>query len=169
MHCRMNFSLRERLRGPKQVVRKSCENARNVRRKPSCERCEHFIQIPLFVEISPRKSPILPQNLHIQISDRKSHGLAQKNLNSLFSELYLNADSSKRGLLRSAESRQEPAGKCRFNLWFVWKKNLQGLKRWAWLPKFIDKESAEFSSTLRQAFYCVKPSAEPSCRTPKVP
>ena len=63
----------------KQVVRKSCENARNVRKsvrkkKPSCERCEHFIQIPLLT----RKSPILPQNLHIQISDRKSHGFAQK-------------------------------------------------------------------------------------------
>ena len=59
---------------------------KSVRKKPSCERCEHFIQIPLFVEISPRKSPILPQNLHIQISDRKSHGLAQKNLNILFSD-----------------------------------------------------------------------------------
>ena len=93
----------------KQVVRNSCENARNVRnvrksvRKKNLEKAGRakivqkrakrakirakktivrtvraFHPNSLFVEISPKKSPILPQNLHIQISDRISHGFAQK-------------------------------------------------------------------------------------------
>ena len=46
--------------------------------RTSCERREHLIQIPLLAEISPKKSPILPKNLHIHIADRKLHSFAQK-------------------------------------------------------------------------------------------
>ena len=77
-------------RWPTACVRTSCEHARNVQTsvqtknlekhvvRTSCEWCEHFIQIALLAEISPKNSSNLPKNLHIQICDRKSHGLAQK-------------------------------------------------------------------------------------------
>ena len=46
-----------------------------------------------------------------------------------------------------------------------WEKTLQGLKSWAWLPKFC--RTFGFRRTfLQQAFCYVKHSAEPSCRTP---
>ena len=50
----------------------------------------------------------------------------------------------------------------------VWEKNLQGQKSWALTPQTSAKPLGFCRTFLPQAFYYVKPSAQPSCRTPKV-
>ena len=49
----------------------------------------------------------------------------------------------------------------------TWKKNLQGLRSWAWLPKFCRTLGVPYEVSLN-AFYYAKPSTETSCRTPNV-
>ena len=48
----------------------------------------------------------------------------------------------------------------------VWEKNLQGLKSWAWLIRFC-RTVGVLQNLLKQSFYYVQCSAEPSCRNPK--
>ena len=50
----------------------------------------------------------------------------------------------------------------------VWEKHLQGLKRWAWLPKFC-RTFGFLQNFLQQVFYNAQPSTEPAYRTAKVP
>ena len=78
--------VRNRAKRAKIRAKKKLEKALRAKIRAKKPSCEHFIQIPLSVEISQKKSPILSQNLHIQIFDRKSHGFVQKNLNILVSD-----------------------------------------------------------------------------------
>ena len=73
---------------PRETCEKPCEQTAWKKQvvRTSCERCEHFIQIPLLAEISPKKIPNFAQKSAYSNFWPKIAWVCSKNLNILFSD-----------------------------------------------------------------------------------
>ena len=86
-----------------------------------------------------------------------------------WSEVLVAATFSDRGQGKSFNSKETSSPKTLEEKFLgIREKNLQGLKSWAWLPKFCRTFVFFCVRVLQQFDYYANPSAEPSCRTSKV-